>query len=233
MPPESTVKQLEAELGQLDTSHQADRHIDHRGAMIQLALVSVAGLIILGFLLTNFLYFRTEWTEAKFAQSLQAELEVLNPEVSDQLRAMGKNLMPVYVEEGRRQLPRVAPAFSRALTRQLDRFAADFQTDAYARLGQTEDRVRARTMDVVFASYPSMRSPAEQAKLDHAFRTITDTASTQAIEEFHQRFSRDAAGLQRAILDFDVPDPDESTVDLQKKFIHLWLQLLDEEIMKL
>ena len=33
--------------------------------------------------------------------------------------------------------------------------------------------------------------------------------------------------------DQDVTDTGESTVDLQKKFIHLWLQVLDQEVMEL
>jgi len=32
---------------------------------------------------------------------------------------------------------------------------------------------------------------------------------------------------------FELKDTDGATVDLQKKFLHLWLQLLEQEIMAL
>jgi len=39
--------------------------------------------------------------------------------------------------------------------------------------------------------------------------------------------------LQRVIAEFELPDMKASTVDLQKKFLRLWLQIVEQEITQL
>ncbi len=51
--------------------------------------------------------------------------------------------------------------------------------------------------------------------------------------DFDASFSVDLSRLEEAVFHFDLSDGDEQTVDLQKKFMHLWLQILDQEIMEL
>jgi hypothetical protein len=233
MQPDAAVKRLQDEFQKLDQSITEEREIDRRATIITISLAAAIGLVIVGFLLVNFIYFKSEWTEEKFAKSLQTELEVLNPVVLEQLRTMGKNLMPVYAEEARRQLPGMAPRFSKELSRQLEQFSYDFQADTVARFDKTEERIRAQTHEIVFAAYPGLRSEAEQEKLNRSFETITHDAVAGAIEHFQTRFSKDTDEMQSVILDFKPQPTEEDTVDLQKKFIHLWLQLLDEEIMRL
>jgi len=233
MQPDTAVKRLQDEFEKLDQSIAEEREVDRRATIITVSLATAIGLVIVGFLLVNFIYFKSEWTEEKFARSLQSELEVLNPAVLEELRTMGRNLMPVYAEEARRQLPAMAPRFSQELSRQLERFSREFQADATDRLDRTEHRVEGQTRRIVFAAYPGLRSEAEQEKLNRSFQTITHDAVSGALEQFHTRFSKDTDELQNIVLDFKPPQTDENTVDLQKKFIHLWLQLLDEEIMKL
>lgn len=233
MQSDPSAQRLAQEIERLDATILHERAIERR---ISFTVISVAigiGIIIFGALLANFLYFQSEWTDEKFAASVQAELEVLKPDVSDSIRRLGEKLAPVYVAEARRQLPNVAPAFSRELAKQFDRLSADFQADTYGRLQKTEDRIRDRSSQVVFASYPGLAADAERQKLTNSFRKITDQAVTGAIQEFQMRFSRDSERLQQTILAFSEADPSETTVDLQKKFIRMWLQLLDEEIMKL
>jgi len=233
MQPDSAVKRLHDEFKKLDQSIEEEREIDRRATIITISLAGVISLVIVGFLLVNFLYFKSEWTEENFAKSLHNELEVLNPVVLAQLRGMGKNLMPVYVKEARRQLPEMAPRFSRELSSQLEHFSRDFQHDTAARLEKTEERMQEDTHAIVFAAYPGLRSEAEQQKLNRSFETITHDAVFSAIKGFEARFAKDADDLQNVVLDFKPRQTDETTVDLQKKFIRLWLQLLDEEITKL
>jgi hypothetical protein len=233
MQPDTAVKRLHDELKRLDQSIEEEREMDRRATVITISLAGVISLVIVGFLLVNFLYFKSEWTEEKFAKSLHNELEVLNPVVLEQLHTMGKNLMPVYVKEARRQLPRMAPRFSRELSSQLGHFSKNFQEDTAARLEKAEERIQQDTHEIVFAAYPGLKSKVEQQKLDRSFETITHDAVYGAIKEFEGRFGKDADALQNVVLDFKPKQTDETTVDLQKKFIRLWLQLLDEEITKL
>lgn len=230
---EQAVQRLEDELHKMENMEKATKSLDRRSSIISLAIASSMGLVIIGFMLANFLFFKSEWTDEKFAKSLQTELAELNPAVMEELRNMGKDLLPVYAQEGRKQMPEMAPVISRALSKQLNQFSSDFQADAYERLDKTEDRIRFKTGRILFNAYPDLKDSREKSKLAANFRAMTDNSVACAIDEFRTRFSRDADVFQRTIQDLNVADTDELTIDLQKKFIRLWLQLLDEEIMKL
>ena len=66
-----------------------------------------------------------------------------------------------------------------------------------------------------------------------SFQGITEEALATAISQFEKRFSGDVENLRKSVLKLDVSDTGEPDVELQKKFIHLWLKLLDQEIMEL
>jgi hypothetical protein len=62
---------------------------------------------------------------------------------------------------------------------------------------------------------------------------MCDETLKKTLVDFEKLFSRDVEQLQTTVFKFNVSDGDEETVELQKKFLHLWLQLLDQEIMKI
>ena len=60
----------------------------------------------------------------------------------------------------------------------------------------------------------------------------TDEAIMEATTEFAEMYARDIHALEKRIHGFHTTKTDEPTLELEKRFIHLWLQLLDAEIMK-
>jgi len=233
MHPEQALKHLEEDLSRLERAVEAQRTTDSRATSITISIAAVISLILVGFLLANFFYFRSEWTDEKFAKSLRTELEELNPVLLAELNTLGKDLVPVYVREGRKQFPEMAPRISRGMSKQLRQFNSDFMTDTHDRLNRTEERIRTQVRTLLFNTYPGLKSPGARARLEKNFNTITDNAVTCAIQEFQNRFMADVDSFQNTIRKLGVSRREEEMVDLQKKFIRLWLQLLDEEIMKL
>ena len=72
----------------------------------------------------------------------------------------------------------------------------------------------------------------EQEKLTQNLRKATDAAVTEATTEFAELYARDIFALERKIHGFHTTRTDEPTLEIEKRFIHLWLQLLDAEIMR-
>lgn len=62
---------------------------------------------------------------------------------------------------------------------------------------------------------------------------ICDGSLQKALDDFNVLFVKDMQQVQHALMQFDLPASDIPTVELQKKFLRLWLQLLDQEIMQL
>jgi hypothetical protein len=126
----------------------------------------------------------------------------------------------------------MTPEISRRLEAQVDRLSGDIQREATSRLHAAEDRITERTRDVLFASYPSMKDEAERERLDADFRATTETVVRSSLQEFFELFAEDIGRLEQKVHDFQPTDTGESEVDLQKRFIRLWLQLLDLEVRK-
>jgi hypothetical protein len=86
---------------------------------------------------------------------------------------------------------------------------------------------------VVVGSYPDLGSPSRRAEIEKRVHLACDSALEKALVDFDGLFSKDVDEFQRTLRGFNLSDGKESKLDLQKKFLHLWLQLLDQEIMKI
>jgi len=227
----SLYDRLAEELERLEEARAVERRVEQRTLWLALSIALVIGLVVVGFTSSNIAYFRAEWTEAKFERSLQQEMEYLNPVASHELSELGRSLVPVYVREVQRQFPGMAPEASRRMSEQIAQLGSGLEAMVRVRLDAMNERLQERALAAIWQCCPELQDAGEQARLAAHFRRVTDDAALAAIGHFHERFSPDTEHLQRTL--FEVPDADESTVDLQKKFIRLWLQLLDEEISKL
>ena len=227
------LNQLRTELTELEGAIRGARVAEQRTSFaIRLIAFGVVGML-LGFILFNFVQFRTEWTPEKLGPRLEQELAELNPLLASELHELARHLIPVYAREGRRQFRSMGPQISRVLEEQLNRLAADLREDVYLRLSDNDAEIRKRTTEMIFEAHPDLQSESEFDEIRRHFRIVTEDALMTALSDFDTRFSRQADRLQETIFDFSVEDTGESTIELQKRFIHLWLQLLDREIMKL
>ena len=230
---ESDITSLETRIAELEQARRDEIAAQRRVSRATLAVSASILLIILCFGLVIYAHANYEWTEDKLTASLQQELDELNPVAMEQARALGAYLLPIYAEEGRKQLKQMGPEISRRLGRQTSMLSSELRADLHAKMQVSQKSIRKQTSEVLFAAYPSLQDPAEQQRLADSFRGITEDAVKEAVTGFDQRFSKDVKDLERLILDFNDSESKESTLDLQKKFIHLWLQLVDTEIMKL
>jgi hypothetical protein len=219
------------ELSSLEEARVVEATADRRTMVATVLLSSLIGLILIGFLLVNFFYFNEEWTEEKFSKSLNRELEEISPMVSLELEELGKNLAPVFAQESRKQFPEMAPLLAEKIGEELQKFTDEFQAEIISKLNRSGERLKTDMLQSVLQCYPDLVDEREQEKLIQQFRITTDEAMTAAIVNFQDRFSVDVADLRATV--FNVPETDVPTMELQKRFIRLWLQLLDEEIMKL
>ncbi len=196
-------------------------------------ILLVLSFSILFFVLLNYFHFRFQWTKEKFKYSLEQEMRELSPVAMKELSAMGKDLLPVYAEEGKKQIHESMPEISQILDRELDRLSTDILENADHRLREMEESVLSRTEEVLLESYPGLKESAKRKELERRFHKETHDAVVSAVQEFDKLFSKDIEESRALLLKFDIKDTDESQVDLQKKFIRLWLQLLDLEIKEL
>jgi len=195
--------------------------------------VTAAMLIICGSSVFSMLsHVRSEWSEDKVARSLEREAEAIAPQVADQLSAMVGELVPVYGTEAARQYQSLAPQLRRRVLEELDRFVLDVVANTKNRATDSEERIRAVTLQAVNEVYPELDSPEEKAAFVQMVSDTAIAALHNRMKEFQERVSMDTGRLRESIVNFQVNDEGMPTIELQKRFLHLWLMIIDEELMR-
>ncbi len=230
---DDTRQDVAQEVERLDkalTAEQASRKGVTRAAQ---AVAAVLGCTVLFFILVNFVHLRSHWTEENLKRSLEKELTELSPLAIKELNAAGKELLPVYAQEGQKQVQLLMPEIARVMRRELDKFCEEMLLHTHAQLAESHKGILANTEKSLFEQFPELKNSATRKKMEQNFEKITQKAVQSALVEFDRLFTSDIENVKSALLKFDLKDSSESTVDLQKNFLRLWLQLLDEEIKEL
>lgn len=233
MDAERDLRALANELAELERARAADRAEERRNALVTRAVAAGLLLIVAAFALVNYRHFQREWTEEKLEASLRHELDTLNVEATVHLDALGQQLLPVYADESLRQFQELSPEIARRFVEQFERVGVDLQMETHAQLVETEERIRQRTAALLFETFPELEQDATRAQVEGRLHRATEAAVGEAIGSFDARFGGDVEELQSIVMSFDVSDTEEPTVELQKRFLRCWLQLLDKEIAKL
>lgn len=217
----------------LETAMQ-DEQISRRGALRAARLVAVglaATMIVFVFII--FFTIRQQWTEENFRTSLAKEVGELSPTAAREIGEVGRAVLPVYAEEAREQITALLPTIASHLEEQLDALAADVLSTTHGHFSGAQERVLAQCEKDLLENHPALLDPKQRADIQKRFHAITEKAVISAAAEFHELFARDIERVRVRLLEFDLGDTEETTVDLQKRFLRLWLQLLDEEIAQL
>jgi len=150
-----------------------------------------------------------------------------------EISRLGEDLMPIYFAEWKRQLQAAWPEISSKMEEELLKLGSNLTNRINQYFTESENRVLESTEQILAQNFPELKDPTKQAELNHRLHATCDQALEKVLLNFDKQFSGDVARLQEEIFRFDVSDKGETPVDLQKKFLHLWLQLLDQEIMKI
>jgi len=229
----SELKQLESEVKRLEEMIQAEGLAHQKVSRVPLAVSAVLVLLLLCFLLVNYFKVRSELTPERISKSLQAELREVSAPALREFNLLGKDVLPVYVAEWQKQIQASWPQISKKLDEEVGKIGENVTHTVDTLLTESEDRVLARTEQILSENFPQLKDTEETKKIDRRLHELCDTALAKAILNFDRLFSKDVTSLQEALLKFEVTDSHETRVDLEKKFLHLWLQLLDQEIMEL
>ncbi len=225
-----STQDVQEKIDRLEVALEQGRAAAKQTARAQLGVGATLGLIILGFVLANYVSLRSEWTNENFRDSLEAELRELSPTANRELGLLGQHVLPVYAEQGRLQLAAMRPEISTAFERELDTLAEQVLSSVHDQIAQSQERVLATAERALAESYPDLHERDRAELLARTFRAHTEATLAAAITRFDVKFGARVRELRDTVLQFDVTTPDTDTVELQKEFISLWLQLLNEEI---
>ncbi len=227
------IRQLEEEVARLEVLI-AQEHAQSRKAMRRsLIVTSALAAMVLLTLLVNGIKFRREFTGDHFRDSLAKELRELSPTALRQLNLLGKEVLPVYTQQLEAQMEKLAPELQAKLMEETDLLVQDILDSADGTLRDSENGLIDRASAIIVQRYPSLEGESSREEIARRLHGILDASLASTLQEFLAQYGAEVETVQGSLLKFDLADTGETQVDLQKKFLHIWLQLLDEEIMAL
>jgi hypothetical protein len=233
MSTEPDLGKFEREVRRLEESLGSARAAAERAQRTSIAMASAVAVIVVTFLLINYLNFRAELTAEKLAASFGQELKEARPAALREFGQLGQELLPVYAAEWQAQFQSAWPAIRERISSEMALLADNAAARVDSHLNASERHVLDETRRVLVAHFPEFEDPKAQAAMTARVQEICEGSFRKALDEFHTVFVSDMTRLQRVIAEFELPEIKASTVDLQKKFLRLWLQIVDQEIMQL
>ncbi len=230
---EKEIQRLEEEVQILEDLVAQDALLARRASRNSTIVSLSLCFVIFVFVAANAVNIAMEFTEERIADSLEAELREFSPVAIRELKILGQDVFPVYAQEVRDQLTELQPIIFERFATELDQLSIELLASVHRHLDEVQQRVLADTEKALVESFPSLASESMREKLRRRLRDTTENAVASTIGDFNRRFGSHLKRVEEALWDLDLADSDETPVELQKKFVHLWLQLLDQEIMEL
>jgi hypothetical protein len=233
MSTELDLQKLEGEVRRLEQSLEAARAASRAAQRIAILIGTAMATLVGGFLLINYFNFRAEFTPEKVKASIAQELRDVSPAALREFGQLGQELLPVYTEELKRQFQAAWPSIKDKVDNEVTLLAEHATTRIDRRMTDAEGRVIDTSQALMQKHYPELADPKVQETVTRRVHEVCDGSLQKALDGFNALFARDMRRVQHALLQFEFPPSSVPTVELQKKFLHLWLQLLDQEIMQL
>ena len=230
---ENEIQRLEEEVQILEDLVAQDVRLARRAGRNSTIVSLSLCFVVFVFVAANAVNIAMEFTEERIADSLEIELREFSPVAIRELKILGQDVFPVYAQEARDQLTELRPIIFERFAVELDQLSIELLENVHRHLNEVQQRVLADTEKALLESFPSLASESLRGKLRRHLQDTTENVVASTIGDFDRRFGAHLKRIEETLWNLDLADSDESPVELQKKFVHLWLQLLDQEIMEL
>lgn len=176
---------------------------------------------------------RHQYRPAAVGPHVERQVSAMAPVLLDSLLRVGGDALPVYIDLASRELPEVWPQVERGLAREMADFPETAQRHLEASLHTALEESARRLRDRLEAEFPGLLEPEMLTRIENELTSMLEEEGQQAIEQFVIRYSDDLDTLVAALGDF-VPnrfqlyDDDDA---LAAYYLHLWITLLDYELM--
>ena len=220
MDSDTALNSIAAEVRQLEQAMENNRSVLQRTGRTAVFISLTLCLTICTFLLVNYFALSASWAKENFTRSIEKELAEFSPMLIEQINMLAQDLLPIYTQEGRRQLMQLGPQIAQRAEEQLSLLNRDLLHSIHKQLERSRMRIVDDAQKQIYDCYPALAKRGGREELTERFRNITESTLMAAIGSFEKRFSKDVDAVRDSILNMDVSDTNETTEELQKKFIH-------------
>ncbi len=171
------------------------------------------------------------YTKENFQAQLEPQFEELRPHLESTVRGVVEAAAPHYSELGRQRLERVLPQVRDALEAELVGLSDTLARRSEERISTAFQAVQAKQVGKLRTRFPEV-DDAEFARLRRQWAYDIQRDTTEALGDFRERVLVDLGNLNNTIESFGPNKYDDFERDqLVRYYAHLWLTLLDEEVL--
>jgi hypothetical protein len=223
-PERDQVSELDELMRQTDESGRRLRNIQIGATLVLVAVFAIGLSAIYG-------QGRSMYTAEKIQASLPPQVEALQPALTSTLRQVVDAAGPHYARLGQERLDAVLPKVATALEAELVGLSTGLARGAERRVAEALARVEQTQLEKIQSLYPELdRKRFETLRAEWATDIHGDTELVLA--DFQGRVLTDFTLLSNTIESFGPNQYDDfGRNELVRYYAHLWLTLIDIEVM--
>lgn len=199
----------------------------------QLLTVLLVGSILL-VVYATYARAKRNYTVEAFSPHVARQMSVLAPKVLEALVQVGEDVLPVYAAHGSEWFPDIVPSLEERLGQEL----AELRRTAHLQIREDIDAALHRSAHKLERKleqkFPGVLTPETMEILEGELNAMLEEDTPKLLDKFLDRYNKDINDLY-ATLDgfrqnrFRSFDQDR----LSLYYVHLWLELLDLELLSL
>jgi hypothetical protein len=198
-------------------------------------IISVAvAFVIVAFVVASYFAVRANFSGERLSMRLSSEVSAMTPRISDAVLAVGEEVMPVYLEQGEKKLRDALPGLELAMSEELAKVWSGMHSQIEADFDAALDRSGKKLEQRLQQQFPELLEPTNLALLEKELNEMLEKDTSEFLGRFFDQYSKDLNGVYNTIEGFR-PSRFErlSNEELAAQYLHLWLTLLDREILGL
>jgi hypothetical protein len=198
-------------------------------------IISVAvAFVLVAFVVASYFAVRANFSGERLSMRLSSEISAMTPQISDAVLSVGEEVMPLYLEQGEKKLRDALPALELAMSEELTKVWSGMHGQIEADFDAALDRSAKKLEQRLQQQFPELLEPANLALLENELNEMLEKDTSEFLGRFFDQYSNDLNDVYKTIEGFS-PSRFErmGNEELAAQYLHLWLTLLDREILGL
>jgi hypothetical protein len=223
---------VEQVLAQARADYEAHRESQKKYRSTERLLGGTIAAVLVSFIFLTYWTVSSRYTLERLAPHLTAELSSLAPEIGDTLVTVAEEVMPVYAELAIPKLEDALPDVEAAFVRELNTIWLNAEDQLRRDFDAALERSTVKLQKRLAKDHPELLTPEGAQVLETELNKLLEEDTSELVAVFVDRYAQDLDKLYNTLEGFR-PNRFErlEQEELVMHYIHLWLTLLDYELM--
>lgn len=227
------MESADSDLSGLQQQYLDLQRAEKRYRNIEYGLSGILVLVILVFAVALYAKVRQNYTAEKLAPEMTKQVVALQPELDRVVRNVTTEVAPIYADLAQQKLAEVLPKVEESLGEEMAKLSEDIMMDLPKHLDTVLERSARRFEVRLQKEFPELATPEGAARLEAELDNFVQHDAAEFSERFVDRYAKDLNQVYGTLKRFRSGRFDQfDDQELATHYVHLWLTLLDQELVE-